>query len=199
MWADDFQISQQRQALPLYAIFVDSPTMKILLQIVLLLVFFGCKKSKDFRSDFEKHKFDTTVINSLPLYDTLRQLVLNNYDSLYLNDEKNTFTYIYSFDTSIQISGQSNLDIPKKIYSQSVQIFKKIGKDNIFGFTITKDSTFEILIRNTHLTEYFLDVRERLYYHPNRKRIDKAHFPIKDTIIKDKWQYQIWYDKRTPI
>jgi hypothetical protein len=52
-------------------------------------------------------------------------------------------------------------DIPEIIYPKIVQLFKGIGKENIFGFTISKDSTFEILVRNTHLTKYFLDVRER--------------------------------------
>ena len=181
----------------LYAIYFDTLlTMKILIPLLLLLTFLSCKSSKDFKSDFEKHKFDPTVINNLPLYDTLRQIVLNNYDSFYLSDTKNDFTYIYNFDTSTQISGHSNLDIPKIIFPQTVRLFERIGKANIFGFTITKDSTFEILIRNTHLTEYFLDVRERLYCYTNTSRIDKTEFPIKDTLLTDKWQYQIWYDKR---
>jgi hypothetical protein len=170
--------------------------MKILTLLFLLLTFLGCKNSKDFKSDFDKHKFDRVVINNLPLYDTLRQIVLNNYDSLYLSDTKNNFTYIFNFDTSTQISGHSNLDVPKIIFLQTVRLFKKIGKGNIFGFTITNDSTFEVLVRNTHLSEYFLDVRERLYCYPNTSRIGKTKFPIKDTLLTEKWQYQIWYDKR---
>lgn len=170
--------------------------MKILTLLFFLLVFLGCKNSKDFKSDFEKHKFDPIVINNLPLYDTLRQIVLNNFDSLHLSDTKNNFTYIYNFDTSTHISGHSNLDIPKILFPQTVRLFERIGKANIFGFTISKDSTFEILIRNTHLSEYFLDVRERFYCYSNTSRIHKTEFPIKDTLLTDKWQYQIWYDKR---
>ena len=171
-------------------------SMKILTPLLFLLTILGCKNSKDFKSDFEKHKFDATVINNLQQYDTLRQIVLNSYDSFYLSNTKNDFTYIYNFDTSTQISGHSNSDVPETIYPKTVQLFKRIGKENIFGFTISKDSTFEILVRNTHLTQYFLDVRERLYWYPSTNKIRKTEFPIKDTLLTDKWQYQIWFDKR---
>ena len=170
--------------------------MKILTPLLFLLTILGCKNSKKFKSDFEKHKYDTTVINILPQYDTLRQIVLNNYDNFNLSNTKNDFTYIYNFDTSTQIGGHSNSDIPQIIYPKTVQLFKRIGKENIFGFTISKDSTFEILVCNTHLTQYFLDVRERLYWYPSTKKIRKTEFPIKDTLLTDKWQYQIWFDKR---
>ncbi|NOT94348.1 hypothetical protein [Ferruginibacter sp.] len=170
--------------------------MKTLTPFLLLLTLLSCKNSKDFKSDFEKHKFDPTVINNLPLYDTLRQIILNNYDSFNLSNTNISFTYIYNFDTSTQISGHSNSDIPEIIYPNTVQLFKGIGKENIFGFTISKDSTFEILVRNTHLTKYFLDVRERLYWYPAPGKIVKTEFPTKDTLITDKWQYQIYYDKR---
>lgn len=150
----------------------------------------------DFKSDFEKYKFDTTVMNALPQYDTLRQIVLKNYDSFNLSNTKNDFTYIYNFDPSTQISGHSNSDVPHKIYPKTIQLFKRIGKENIFGFVISKDSTFEILVRNTHLSKYFLEIRERLYWYPSTKQIVKTEFPIKDTLLADKWQYQIWFDKR---
>lgn len=170
--------------------------MKTLTLFLLLLTVLSCKNSNNFKSAFEKHKFDQTVINTLPQYDTLRQIILNNYDSFNLSNANNSFTYFYNFDTTTQISGYSNSDIPEIIYPKTVQLFKGIGKENIFGFTISKDSTFEILVRNTHLTKYFLDVRERLYWNPTSDKFVKTEFPTKDTMITDKWQYQIYFDKR---
>lgn len=156
----------------------------------------GCKNSNDFKSDFENHKYDQTVIQNLPLYDTLRQLILTNYDSFHLSSIKTDFPYIYNFDTASQISGYNNTDISEKIYPKTVELFKTIGSNHIFGFTISKDSTIEFLINNTHLSKYFLDVRERLYWFANSNKINKTSFPIKDTLLSDNWQYQIWYDKR---
>ena len=195
--AEGILMPHLHKALTLYAIYFDNLLpMKVLTYLLLLLTILGCKNSKDFKTDLEKHKFDPTVIDNLPQYDTLRQIVLNGFDSFYLSDTKNNFTYFYIFDTSTQISGHSNFDLPKIIYPQTVRLIEKIGKTNIFGFTIAKDSTFEVLVRNTHLTKYFLDVRERLYWYPKANKIIKTEFPIKDTLLTDKWQYQIWYDKR---
>jgi len=173
-----------------------SSNMKTLTLFLLLLTVLSCKNSNDFKSDFEKHKFDQSVINNLPRYDTLRQIILNNYDSFNLSNANNSFTYIYNFDTSSQISGYSNSDVPEIIYPKIVKLFKGIAKENIFGFTISKDSSFEILVRNTHLTKYFLDVRERLYWYPTSGKSVKTEFPTKDTMITDRWQYQICFDKR---
>jgi hypothetical protein len=96
----------------------------------------------------------------------------------------------------MQIGGYTNFEVPKIIFPQTVRLFERIGLANIFGFTIAKDSTFAILIRNAHSRKYFLDVRERLYWYPKANRIIKTDFPIKDTLLTEKWQYQIWYDKR---
>lgn len=87
--------------------------------------------------------------------------------------------------------------MPQKIYQTTVELFNEIGKEYIFGFTISKDSLFEIFVRNTHLTNYYLDVRERLYWYPRVNKIYKPEYPIKDTLLTDKWQYQIWYDKKS--
>jgi hypothetical protein len=185
-----------RQALGVVCNKMRQFSMRNFLLFSLLLLSIGCNNSKDFTKDFEKHKFDLVIIQKLPLYDTLRQIILNNYDSFHLTNEKDYFDYIYNFDTSTQISGHSNKDVPTKIYQRTVQLFNQIGSDNIFGFTLSKDSTLEFLIRNTHLTDYYLDVRERLYWYPDSNKLIKSSFPIKDTILNDKWQYQIWYDKR---
>ena len=171
--------------------------MKICTPVLLLLILLSCQNNKDFKSQFEKQRFDLTVMNNLPLYDTLLQLILSNFSRFDLSNTKNNFTYIYNFDAATQIGEYNNHDIPEIIYSQTEQLFNRLGKDNIFGFTISKDSTFEILIRNTPLAKYYLDVRERLYWSPKASKIQKPAFPMKDTLLNGKWQYLIWYDKRT--
>jgi hypothetical protein len=170
--------------------------MKVSTSFLLLLISLSCNNSVNFKSDFEKHEFDKTVINNLPQYDTLRQIVLNNYHSFFLNDTINNFTYFYNFDTSTQIGEHSNIDLPKIIFPQTVRLFERIGKANISGFNIYKDSSFQLFIRNTHFTKYFLDIREILYWYPEATRLRKEEFPMKDTLLTDKWQYIIWYDKR---
>jgi hypothetical protein len=164
--------------------------------LFLSFFFLSCKNSNDFKRDFEAHKFDEKVIQNLPQYDTLRQIILASLDSFKLSNSQNDFTYIYNFDTSTETSGNSNTALPKIIYPQTVQFFERVGRDNLFGFIVSKDSTVGFLIRNTHLTKYFLDVRDRLYWYPSTRKIPKTEFPIKDTMLGERWQYQIWYDKR---
>lgn len=163
---------------------------------ILVISFYGCSNSTKFDKDFNEHKFDTSIINKLKTYDSLRQLVIENIDKFHLNDSSNRFTYHYNFGSTSKISGYENTGVPKEIYIKTVEIFNQLGKTNIYGFTISKDSTFEVLIRNTYSTKYYLDIRERLYWFSNSNRIEKQAFPIKDTLLTDKWQYQIWYDKR---
>ena len=165
--------------------------------LILSMSFLCCHNSKDFSQELRLHKFDQRVINSLPLYDSLRSIIIANYDSFRLSDGKNSFSYLYTFDTLHTDSAYNNKDLPPTVYSKTVQLFGKIGSDNIFGFTLSKDSTIEFLIRNTHLSEYFLDVRERLSWYNNSGRIQSSSFPLKDTILGDNWQYLIWYDKRS--
>ena len=177
--------------------FFDNPhSMKKYFTPLIFLIICSCSNLTKFDKEFNEHKFDISVINNLNIYDSLRQLVFGEIDILQFNDSNNEFTYYYNFDSTTKISGHENTDIPKGIYSKTVSFFNKLGKTNIYGFTISKDSTFELLIRNTYLTKYNLDIRERLYWVSNSSKMTKHSFPFKDTLLTDKWQYQIWYDKR---
>lgn len=152
----------------------------------------GCKNSKDFESDFEKHKFVPIIINKLPEYDSLQKMILNNLGDFNLHDTIYHFTYIYNFNPKTSISGYNNDGVPANIYPAIVPLFERIGKENIFGFVISRDSTLEILVRNTHLKKYFLDVRERLLLSPNAENFRQKTFPFKDTLFNNRWKYQVW-------
>ncbi len=170
--------------------------MKRITISLLLISFLSCRSHEDFKDEFNKQVFDQAIIQNLPEYDSLRQIILDSYDAFHLSDSTIEFTYFYNFDTSTRIGDHNNTDIPEIMFARTNRLFKKIGRNNIFGFTLSKDSTLVFLIRNTHLAKYYLDVRERLYWNPKSQKIVKTSFPSKDTIFKRNWQYQIWYDKR---
>jgi hypothetical protein len=171
--------------------------MKVSIALFFLSILFGCKDSYYWKKDYINHRFDKVVINRISLYDTLRQTILQNYNEFPWDNTKTNLIYVYNFDTSNQRSGDNHFDIPRKIRPHFVQLFNKIGQDNIVGFIIEKDSSLEILVRNTFIDKYYLDVRERLSWYPQTNKIEKFEFPIKDTLLTEKWQYQIWYDKRS--
>jgi hypothetical protein len=171
--------------------------MKILISLIIISLLFSCKDSYYWRNDFKNHTFDSVVINRHAQYDSLRQTIFKNYSEFPWDNTRSNLTYIYNFDTSYHQSGINPFDIPKKIRSEIIQLFNNIGQQNILGFTIAKDSSFEIFIRNTYLDKYYLDVREKLIWYPQINKIEQVAFPIKDTLLTEKWQYQIWYDKRS--
>jgi hypothetical protein len=164
---------------------------------VFALLLLSCRNSKDFTADFQNHKFDVSVIEALPLYDTLRQIIVSNYDSFQLTNANYCFNYNYTFDSADRKRGHSTSDMPKILYPKVLELFKTIGRDRIFGFSVCKDTTVEMFIINRHLTKYVLDVRERLKWYPSSSSIKNKSFPIKDTVLSDRWQYSVWYDKRS--
>ena len=171
--------------------------MKQFFKLFTLCLLTGCSQHKDYRESFNQWNFDSNVIKNFSKYDSLRGILLPAIDSFHLSEEKYSFTYIYNFDTlDHQISGYSNNDLPKHISQKAIKIIRELGKNNIFGFSISKDSSIDIFIRNTHLLKYYLDVRERLEWKPYRKKHEKLEFPFKDTSLTDQWRYWVWFDKR---
>jgi hypothetical protein len=164
-----------------------------------LTTLLGCNQQKDFTRDYNNWRYDTSIINNLTKYDTVRQLFLSNFDSFKLSNSNFSFTYLYNYDSLSKIEGHSNDSLPKSILPTITRIIKELGKGRIYGFTISKDSTVEIFLKSTHLKEYFLDVRERLYWKTNNHTFDHFPFPYKDTMISKDWQYLIWFDKRSRI
>lgn len=171
--------------------------MKIHKVLILFFLLLGCKDSYYWRKDFDNHTFDRAVITHISLYDTLRQTILKNYSEFPWHNTQGNLVYIYNFDTSYNQIGINSFDIPIKIRSEIILLFNKLGQENIMGFTIAKDSSFKIFVRNTFLDTYDLDVRESLIWYPQITKIEKLEFPFKDTLLSEKWQYEIWYDKRS--
>ena len=171
--------------------------MKVLKASIFLIILISCEDSYYWRKDFENQKFDKVVINKLSLYDTLRKGILQNYSEFQWEEKQSSLTYIYNFDTTYYKGGINHFDIPRKIRSEIIQLFSKIGQTNILGFTIYKDSLLKIYVRNTFLDEHYLDVRESLNWYPQKNKIEKLEFPYKDSLLSEKWQYEIWYDKRS--
>ena len=172
--------------------------MRRLLRIFSFLYLISCnvRNDKDFSASFSAFKYDASIIKELHQYDSLKNIVIPNISNFRLSDHTNDFTYYYNFDKSVQISGYSNEDLPKFLYSKITAIFKALQKNKIYGFNISKDSVFEIFIRNTYLQQYDLDVRERLFWKSNKQKFEKSVYPGKDTMLTDNWQYQVYFDKR---
>jgi hypothetical protein len=163
-----------------------------------LYLFFlcSCDTRKDFRKSFVERKYDSSVILRLKIYDSLRNYIIKNIDSL--KPLHNYYSaYYYDFDKKLFWNPTDTIQFPKTLSSSIKEFFLTLGKGKILGFGISEDTTIDIMIRVTHLPEYFLDVRERLKWMKNISKHQDIRFPIKDTSLGNNWYYIIWFDKRS--
>ena len=187
------------QILERYAPLNRYSIMLKLLYMSFLAAFFSCQAKKDFSEDFKAWPYDPSIISSLSKYDSIRQAVISNIGNFDFSDIGERFTYVYNFDSLSNISGYSNDSLPKPILPFITRIIKELGKEKIRGFVISKDSSFDIWVRATHLQKYFLDVREQLHWKTSTKHFEHLPFPFKDTMLSNRWQYVVWFDKREEI
>ncbi len=170
--------------------------------LLLLLLIAGCKHSMTTSAELEKHSFDQAVINKLPLYDSIRQILLDNYDSISFTATGGDFLYNYYGD-----SGESRY-IPKQYENRIFELCNKIGKDNITNFTLTGDSLLTFTIRNERVTMHdpTETITENLYWLSNESKRyslqngvmtrDTINTVAKDTMLGHDWKYEISHWKR---
>jgi len=168
--------------------------MKKLLPLVIALFTVSCGSDPMHHDerDLEGHQFDHAMIDKLPIFDSLRQLIISNYDSFRIGGAFNDFTYVHNFDTA----AQPTLDIPSHIYPSVAHFFKMIGSD-LEGFTLSKDSTLKFMLREWANGNH---VMESMYWYPYASMIRPAELKrrsnaprsyFQDTVVNSNWQYEL--------
>lgn len=160
------------------------------ISIVLFLCFATGCRSKDFTDYFQHHAFDPQVIKKLPVYDSLGNVILQNYSSIhqYIR-ENNSYKYIFSFDSTDVLK-----EFPKEGAVKIKELVNQLGEKFIYGFEVYRDSSIKIYIRDYNVKSYHLNVMERLSFYPDSSDIKKRKFPFKDTILDRNWEYWILFD-----
>jgi hypothetical protein len=171
-----------------------------LLSVILLSVIFSCNTNNETearKSFFNQIAFDTLIINNLPLYDSLKNIVLLNIDTIFkfrlqrdtlFNPDK---CQSYSFLNNRQVSEEFQLEnMPESIYLSVKKIFDRLGDSKINGFTLYSDSTIEISAKDIYKPEINLDAGHNLIW-KRTYNYDSSDL-IRDTIIAPQWTYQIW-------
>ena len=166
--------------------------LKQVLKLLIAILLLSCSDQNV--NEFININFDKNVISNISQYDSIRKLVISNIDSFDF-EVQNSYTYVYNFDASSEISTFSNDSLPISILQEVKNTFKQLGEHYILGFTISKDSCLEILVRNKYLESKHLDIRERLYWKQCHDSFQKDP-GIQDTILSNDWKYRIWLDKR---
>jgi hypothetical protein len=161
-----------------------------ILKTSLLLLLFaaaGCKTENKALTAYNNYTFDTTVINKLPLYDSLASAILEKmpliHQHIHDDDAYHAFRYMPA-------SGEAEVfkKLPAELGTDIDRYFSRLGTDLIFAFDVFKDSTIKMYVRSRTL-ETKVDMQENLSYYPTGKKIRQREYPDKDTILSTHWQY----------
>lgn len=162
------------------------------ISVIIFLCLAASCRNKNLTSIFQNHKFDKEVIDKLPLYDSLTNVLLENYPSIRPHIEpEGSYRYLPAEDGN-------DLDkvLPKPGADKVKQYLSQLGADFIYGIDVFKDSTIRISVRDTYIQADHLHIRERLSFLPKGGSFQEREFPVKDTILNRNWQYWISFDEQ---
>jgi len=170
---------------------------KHLLPLGILSILFSCHslESPEVSDVYEKYKFDITVIQKLPVYDSLASAILEKYTFFRQNikddDAYKSYKYMPGSDAS-----DVHKQLPADIAPAIDRWFATLGNDFVAGFTVYTDSSIKISIRNRLSKTALVDVEENLSYYPKTGSFQHREYPVKDTILNEHWQYWARFNKR---
>lgn len=164
-------------------------TMKRFAVLLACALALGCG-SNDKAYDFKAYPFDHEVIDRLPLYDSISQVLLQNFAALQEEMKKHaSFDYSFSGPASMV-----NPKFPAEIVEKIRAFQSRLGKTFLFELSVYKDSSIKYSVRDSTLKGSGVTVKERLSFLPNGGNMQRRQAPNKDTALNANWQYWIRFD-----
>ena len=178
-----------------------------ILTVLLSLVLFSCDHEKAKQAVFQKTPFDLQVIANLPLYDSLKNIMVNNIDTIFKFKDSRHFVYhgdtkrttqenadFYIFNFTEPGRSEDGIDnMPAFLYPNVERIYRKLGKDNIFGFEFRRDSSLEIGAKSIYKENINASVNHQLIW-KTKIGLSSDDKYIKDTTIGFNWTYIVSID-----
>ncbi len=203
---------------------MKSFTLTFLFAILLV----SCDRKRDLkklRQVFSETKYDNEIINKLPLYDSLKNIIISNIDTIFkfrnsrhfvfhsyangdtatVQEDESFYEFYYNYGEATALSygtgpnDQKLIDavsvenMPAFIYPAVDNIFKKLGKSKIRGFTLWTDSTIEISVKAFRKEN--IEVGHTLTWKRITAKNTDPDIFYRDTLIAPKWTYGIWVDE----
>jgi hypothetical protein len=200
--------------------------MKALIPTLLFtLLFVSCDQERDLkklRKVFSETKYDDDIIKELKLYDSLKNIIISNIDTIFkfrnskhfvyhgdtgkeTQEDANFYQFYYNYGEATSLSygtgpnDQKLIDavsvenMPAFIYPSVDTIFRKLGKGKIRGFTLWTDSTIEISVKAFQKDN--IEVGHTLTWKRIVANNTDPDIFYRDTLIASKWTYGIWVDE----
>lgn len=154
----------------------------------------GCNAGKEeAQYSYNEYRFDSTVIQKLPLYDSLVSAIIEKMPVIYGSINKDASYQAFRYmPTSTEQDVFTRL--PAAAEGKISEYYKQLGNDYIYGFDVFKDSSIKIYIRSRPSKTTSVTIEENLSYYPTGKNYKKREFPARDTIINDHWQYWTFFN-----
>jgi hypothetical protein len=160
---------------------------------------------------YNKTTYDTTIIHHLALYDSLKDILIPNLDTIFKFRDARTpvyhgsgpdsgqttyehqdfYLFFFKWDSSAETSEDyiSLKTLPAFVYPAVKHSFEALGKDQIGGILIWTDSTIEIGVEGYLDENTQASVQHKLRW---KRIMDNSDQPlIKDTVIAPGWTYEI--------
>ena len=155
--------------------------------LLFLLAAAGCKTENKALTAYRNFKFDTMVIEKLPLYDSLASAILEKAPIIhkYIHDDDSYRAFRYMPASS---EAEVFRKLPIELGTDIDRYFTTLGKNFIYAFDVFKDSTIKIYVRS-HTLETKVELEENLSYYPAGKKLRQREYPAKDTVLNTHWQY----------
>lgn len=155
----------------------------------------GCNlDSKEIKPAYQRYKFDTGILNKIPIYDSLASAILAHFSFFqkHINEQDSYRSYKYR-----PAPGEADVynHFPPGITPKINQYYSRLGKGFIYGFDVFSDSSIKIYVKKKHLDTLQIDILENLSYYPSGSKMQARAFPVKDTILNEHWQYWIFFHK----
>lgn len=166
-----------------------------LLRAALLLLLFaeaGCKTENKALTAYKNYTFDTTVINKLPVYDSLAAAIAEKIKLIHTHIKDDDAYHAFRYMPASK-EAEVFKKLPPELGTEIDRYFNKLGTDFIYAFDVFKDSTIKIYVRRRTL-ETKVDMEENLSYYPAGKNIRQREYPVKDTILNLHWQYWVRFE-----
>ena len=141
--------------------------------------------------DVTHHKFDQQVIDKIPLYDSLVQLLVKNFPSVKDHIRENLSYEYEPYWDSVDLYKK----FPREEAEKIDKAYHRLGDKFFSAFNIYKDSSVRISVRDYYIKEHQVTAREYLSYYPNGASRKERDFLFKDTVVDKNWLYWIVFDE----
>ena len=157
---------------------------------VILFLFLAISCHHEANYDVANYKFDNKVIEKLPLYDSLVKLIIADFPSIKQHIKDNmSFEWEPYWDSVILYE-----KFPRESALKIDKTYHQMGDNFIYAFSVYRDSSVRISVREFYDKKEQAVIREYLSYSPNGASKKERDYRFKDTILNKNWLYWVMFD-----